>query len=230
MDRILSADEIRWIHDFLELKDIVYYDVQLEIVDHLASLIEAKWAAGSRQSFETLFFEIFKDFGDHQWRQLLGAKQKGVWWQVVRNGVSLFLNFFTWPLVAYTFLSFLLLYTFLLAIPNAVNYLQESMYLWGLLVLVTWGYVIYSRPAKRAFLAYDGFVTFLGIDLYLVGWILPDFFAIFSERFSATPNGMLGLAAFYSLLVLVILTFSILMRIKGVQQFYKTHPQLLKTD
>lgn len=230
MDRILSADEIRWIHDFLELKDIVYYDVQVEIVDHLASLIEAKWAGGSRQSFETLFFEVFKDFGDHQWRQLLGAKQKGVWRQAVRNGLSIFLNFFTWPIVVYTFLSFLLIYTFLLGVPNAINYLQESMYLWGLLVLVTWGYVVYKRPGKRAFLAYDGLVTFLGIDLYFIGWILPDFFATISERFSATSNGLLGLAAFYSLLVLVILTFSILMRIKGIQQFYKTYPQLLKTD
>ena len=50
MARVLTKSEIDQLYDFVAVKDIPYYDVQSEIVDHLASLMEDRWAKGSQLS------------------------------------------------------------------------------------------------------------------------------------------------------------------------------------
>ena len=44
----LSPSQLEYIHDFIKRKYVDYYDVQVELVDHIASSIEGKIEANPK--------------------------------------------------------------------------------------------------------------------------------------------------------------------------------------
>lgn len=54
----LNKENIEFINTYLENSDIIYADIRMEMVDHVASKIEAKIEAGDTRSF----YNIFKDY------------------------------------------------------------------------------------------------------------------------------------------------------------------------
>ena len=74
MARVLTKSEIDQLYDFVAVKDIPYYDVQSEIVDHLASLMEDRWAKGSQLNLEQMFLEVYKEFGEPENIYKLGGE------------------------------------------------------------------------------------------------------------------------------------------------------------
>jgi hypothetical protein len=59
----LTSDQIQSIFDFTEQKYIKYYDVQLELVDHIANRIEEMQAEDPNLSFEQAMQTVYKSFG-----------------------------------------------------------------------------------------------------------------------------------------------------------------------
>ena len=57
----LSAEQIERLYVFTRQHYVEYYDVQTELVDHLASAIEKHWQEDPDQDFETLLQKEFKN-------------------------------------------------------------------------------------------------------------------------------------------------------------------------
>ena len=55
---ILTTENIEFIDNYLDNSGIIYNDVRLEMVDHIATDIEAQMSSGDRRSF----YAIFKDY------------------------------------------------------------------------------------------------------------------------------------------------------------------------
>jgi len=54
----LTSEEIQFIDNYLDNSDVVYADIRMEMVDHVASDIEAKIDAGDMRDF----YYVFKDY------------------------------------------------------------------------------------------------------------------------------------------------------------------------
>ncbi len=72
----LSVDQIERLYEFTSQHYVEYYDVQTELVDHLASAIEDHWQENPHQDFEVLLQKEFKKFGVFGFMNVVEERQK----------------------------------------------------------------------------------------------------------------------------------------------------------
>lgn len=63
MSKQLSEAQIEHLHEFCQKHYVPYYDVQVELVDHLASAIEGRWENEPNIGFEQALNDIYREFG-----------------------------------------------------------------------------------------------------------------------------------------------------------------------
>lgn len=105
--RKITEVEINQIFDFTKRHYVEFYDVQVELVDHLANAIEEQWKENPNISFEDALQNEFKKFGVFGFTGLVEQKQtelhkyynKMLWKEV--------LKFFSIPKVVITVLLYL---------------------------------------------------------------------------------------------------------------------------
>src|SRR5690606_10954973 len=73
--RKITEKEINQIFDFTKKHYVEFYDVQVELVDHLANAIEAQWEENPKLSFEEALQIEFKKFGIFGFTGLVEQKQ-----------------------------------------------------------------------------------------------------------------------------------------------------------
>lgn len=61
--RKLTSEQIEKLFELCELHNVHYYDVQIELVDHIASAVEALWETNPELSFEDAVFQVGEQFG-----------------------------------------------------------------------------------------------------------------------------------------------------------------------
>lgn len=61
--RKLTPEQIDNLFELCEFHNVHYYDVQIELVDHIASAIEALWETNPELSFEEAVFQVGEQFG-----------------------------------------------------------------------------------------------------------------------------------------------------------------------
>ncbi len=93
----LSETQIEHLFAFVKKKFVNYYDLQVELVDHLASLIEADMEANPTHDFETALNKVYAGFGIFGFWNLVKERTKAaqingrtLWWQH-------FKALFSWP-------------------------------------------------------------------------------------------------------------------------------------
>ena len=92
--KLLSKEQITLLHSYLKRGNVIYYDVQVELVDQVASFIEDQWVIDPEQSFETvssLAFSTIPVFAIAKERQkiLINSYWKSVWQNFIYS--------FKWP-------------------------------------------------------------------------------------------------------------------------------------
>lgn len=73
---MLTKEQIESLFTFCEKHFVKYYEVQLELVDHLANAIELKMADDPNLSFEEALEEVHQSFGVMGFAPLVAEKQK----------------------------------------------------------------------------------------------------------------------------------------------------------
>lgn len=74
--KTISSAQIDRLYQFTRQHYVVYYDVQTELVDHLASAIEARWEENPEKNFEDLLQQEFKKFGVFGFMDVVEERQK----------------------------------------------------------------------------------------------------------------------------------------------------------
>lgn len=72
----LSPEQIEDLFAFCEEQNVKHYDLQLELVDHLAAAIEQKWKEKPKLSYDTALLAVFGQFGASGFRKIRKAKEK----------------------------------------------------------------------------------------------------------------------------------------------------------
>lgn len=71
----VTSHQIERLFKFTDQHFVDYYDVQLELVDHLANAIEEQWQENPDKDFETALQEEFKKFGVFGFLGVVEARQ-----------------------------------------------------------------------------------------------------------------------------------------------------------
>lgn len=152
--RKLSAEQISQLFHFVEEKGVKFYDVQLELVDHFASEIEARWRQHPEQDFDLLIKAIYRDFRDYNFTRLLQQKKRALAKRSWRMAWAFLRTFFTWPKVMLTALLVVVLQQFM----SQFGVGMEIFKWFALILLITLfargGYLFIHRPKGKQFLVY----------------------------------------------------------------------------
>lgn len=72
----VSAKEVEKLFEFTKEHYVEYYDLQIELVDHLACAIEEKWEKDDTISFEKALKDVFKKFGISGFSYLVNERKR----------------------------------------------------------------------------------------------------------------------------------------------------------
>lgn len=145
----LSESHIQQLFTFAQKHYVEWYDVQTELVDHLANGIEAQWEQNSNLSFEVALKTEFKKFGIMGFTEVIEQKTKALnkrYWSLIYNHIK---SFFKLPRIILTvFLVWVYFQIFNVAMVYHVNWVLVPTL--GLLFGVPWYFWIkeYRRSKK----------------------------------------------------------------------------------
>jgi hypothetical protein len=109
----LSATQIDQLYTFTKQHYVEYYDLQIELVDHLANAIELEWETNPSLSFETILDKEFKKFGVFGFMDVVEKKQKAMTKRYFKWVWNHFKVFFELPKIIATVLLIIAIFYFL---------------------------------------------------------------------------------------------------------------------
>lgn len=118
-ERKLNSEEIENLYEFCYFRSVFHYDVQVEIVDHLATAIEKLWETNPEMPFEEAMYQIGEQFGGdlgfitikYEKEKALRKKYRRLLWQFVAD-------YYKFPKIMITTLLTLSFYTALFFSEN----------------------------------------------------------------------------------------------------------------
>jgi len=139
----LTEAQIQELYKFTRKHYVYFYDVQSELVDHLANDIEDIWQAQPNLSFQDARDTSFKKFGIFGFMDVIEAKQKQMNRRYGKILWRFFKEWFTLPKVVVTISLFLAIFSFL-----KITY-SEYLLLGVLFILVTVDLIKQSKMKKK---------------------------------------------------------------------------------
>jgi hypothetical protein len=139
----LTASQIDHLYIFTRKHFVYFYDVQTELVDHLANDIEDIWQAQPNLSFQDARDTSFKKFGIFGFMDVIEAKQKQMNKRYGKILWRFFKEWFTMPKLAVTVSIFLIIF-FFLKLPHS-----KYILLGALLCLATFDLTKQYRSRKK---------------------------------------------------------------------------------
>jgi hypothetical protein len=127
----LTETQIAKLYKFTRKHYVYFYDVQSELVDHLANDIESAWVENPQLSFDNARDKSFKKFGIFGFMDVIEAKQKQMnkrYWKIILRFAK---EWFTIPKIIITVSIFFIFFTLL-----QIQY-SEYIFLATLLILIT---------------------------------------------------------------------------------------------
>lgn len=110
-ERKLTSVEIKELFIFCEDQGVKYYDLQIELVDHLGSSIENIWEHNSTISFQNALDETYKSFKDKGFKAFRKQKERALQEKYSRLHRQYMKDFVQWPRVLQTIVFALVIFT-----------------------------------------------------------------------------------------------------------------------
>ncbi|WP_319229645.1 hypothetical protein [Draconibacterium orientale] len=129
MNRQITNEETDQLFQFCRRHYVYHYDVQVELVDHLASAIEEQWEENPELSFDEGLKNSFKKFGIHGFSKIKSQKVKELRRKYNRLLWHYFLEFYRWPKVITTFVCTLGLFLLFQVIEKSIWIIGSFMLL-----------------------------------------------------------------------------------------------------
>jgi hypothetical protein len=111
MNKKLTPEQVNKLFRFCHRHYVYQYDLQVELVDHLASSIEEQWKENPDITFEKALHDTFKKFGVTGFSKVKVEKEKELTRKYNRLLWKYFVEFYRWPKMLMTLAFTLLLLT-----------------------------------------------------------------------------------------------------------------------
>jgi len=147
MNRTVSKKETQYLFEFCRRHYVYHYDLQVELVDHLASSIEEQWQENSELPFEDALWNSFRKFGIHGFSKIKEQKQKELRKKYNRLLWKYLLEFFSWPKIVMTFAFTIVLATLFKIVGNDL-WILAPYFVSMTIFLVCYYYRIFPKRFK----------------------------------------------------------------------------------
>ena len=117
----LTPEQIDRLYQFTRQHYVEWYDLQTELVDHLANSIEAQWQENPKISFEDALQMEFKKFGIFGFMDVVEKRQAALNKRYNKIVWQHFKEFFTIPKIVITLFSFFLMFFIFRNYSNSEN-------------------------------------------------------------------------------------------------------------
>lgn len=140
----LTNDQIDDLFVFCAEQNVKYYDLQIELVDHLANAIEHKWKEQPSLTYENALWSVYDEFGFSGFRRIRKAKEKALRKKHIRIQWNYIAEFYRFPKVVMTVVFSLFLFLIFRTFENIkmISVIGLSVYLVLLIVYVS---VVYPK-------------------------------------------------------------------------------------
>ncbi len=134
--RQISSEELEFLFRFCKKKGIEFVDLRLELVDHLASQVEAIWQEEPRLSFKTAFHKLYKAYGSFGFQKLAQEHSRLVWKKYGNICKQEFIYWLKPPQILLTLIIGFLCYLSLITFSFFGFYLWSAIYLAHIITLI----------------------------------------------------------------------------------------------
>ncbi|QIA07057.1 hypothetical protein [Draconibacterium halophilum] len=139
MNRTITQEENEQLFQFCRRHYVYHYDVQIELVDHLASAIEEQWQQNPELSFDEVLKNSFKKFGIYGFSKIKKQKERELKRKYNRLLWKYLVKFYRWPKVITTFICTLGLFLLFQIVDQTFWIIATFAF------LVLFGVIIYHR-------------------------------------------------------------------------------------
>lgn len=141
--RQVTQDQITDLFAFVRRKRVRFYDLQVELVDHLATGIERIWTKKPEVSFAAARDRVYREFGITGFAHVVDARMQSITKQVWREAASFLVSQLHYPQILRTLLVCLML-------ANLLTFMQDPAILSvTLLVLMVFFFVGFQVRKPR---------------------------------------------------------------------------------
>ena len=143
----LTEEQIHELYKFTKKHYVEHYDVQTELVDHLANDIEQVWVEYPNLSFKEARDKSFKKFGVFGFMEVVESRQKAMtkrYWKILLRFVK---DWFTLPKLILTLVVFVLFF-FILKLKEAPFILIFFLFVLAIFEIVS-GLIVRYKVKKR---------------------------------------------------------------------------------
>ncbi|MEO9147637.1 MAG: hypothetical protein ABI237_18975 [Ginsengibacter sp.] len=223
---MLTNGQIQSLFTFCENRKVQYYDVQVELVDHLSNAIEDEMKSNPKITFEEGLEKVYQSFGNKGFKPLVIEKQK----MVKKKNWKLFWNIFKsklrWPKILLFFALIAGMVTLFSIDVKLMKMIISVLLLSGLIVPFYELYlkVIVAKTGYKFIVV--NFSPFISSVAYML--LVPGFLKIFTHKalFSLMPMNLFipVISIFLSLYIVGIIAMcQTISSVKGL--LYKMYPK-----
>src|SRR5690606_33822699 len=212
--RKITEQEINQIFYFTKKHYVEFYDVQVELVDHLANAIEDQWKENSNISFEDALQIEFKKFGIFGFTGLIEQKQAQLHKHYNKMLLREVLKFISLPKVIITAALYLVIYFFIENTGSLGEVITLGFLVISVLFFMVDGFRFIFKIKKeqkkqgRSWLIQS--VAFSVFSLPTVG-LSGGYFSIvnqlFAQNFNISNSGIYFLTTFVVLQIILMFVF-----------------------
>lgn len=226
----LSSQQINQLYVFTRQHFVEWYDLQSELVDHLANAIEQEWEQNPNRSFEEILNKEFQKFGVFGFMGVVEERQKFLNKKYSRLIWSYYREFFCLPKIILTVALVYGLHTINQLIVN--QYVFPTIAFSFLLIAVFYTFkrrYDFKNKASRSgkkWLFEDIMLNRDSILLFLLPSAIINFFNMFRNNFEPSEWSLiLGEIAFVLVGLLVFIQLMIVPK-RVAEDLAKTYPEL----
>lgn len=170
---ILNREQLLEIKTFIEKKGFTYIDVQMEILDHVASSVEEKMTNKPDLDFENALNQTYKDFGVLGFSVIADGIVNAIRKRYNRFFWKNFCSFFGYKYILLLCLSAFAIYNLqgIIGRENfSIIYVVAMLLITAILLLYSWGDSIYKK--YMSYKCGASFLTFLGSFLLFTNFAI----------------------------------------------------------
>lgn len=134
----LTAAQIDQLYTFTRQHYVEWYDLQSELVDHLANAIETQWQENPELTFDAVLKKEFRKFGVFGFMGIIEEKQKFLGKKYRKLIWKYYKEFFSLPKIILTFATILLIYRLLILFEGAKDFV------FGFIILLSLGFFVHT--------------------------------------------------------------------------------------
>jgi len=235
-ERKITPEEIEQLFDFCRKHYVPQYDLQIELVDHMASSVEEQWDTNPTLSFQEGLKKTFGNFGLFGFSKIKEKKEKELRRKYSRLFIQYLIDFYRWPKALLT-ISLTILLFILFRLTNDVK--AVTVLLSGAICISLICYHIFLSERYFEIKTHPG-KSFLLIDYlkgrqimvslaYQLTWVISKIISDLNSNYSNHPEIEFAFAFFLTGFILLLYIYFFVVPQKIREHFTREFPQFVKS-